>query len=34
VEDTLATSFAGEPAIFIAEPILGVGGVIVPPGEY
>jgi 4-aminobutyrate aminotransferase-like enzyme len=34
VEDMLHTSVPGEAAVMIAEPILGVGGVIVPPDEY
>jgi 4-aminobutyrate aminotransferase-like enzyme len=34
VEDLLHTSVPGEAAVMIAEPILGVGGVIVPPDEY
>ena len=34
IEDMLTTSFGGEASILIAEPILGVGGVIVPPDDY
>ena len=34
VEDMLLTRVPGEAAVMIAEPILGVGGVIVPPDEY
>jgi 4-aminobutyrate aminotransferase-like enzyme len=34
VEDMLDTRMPGEAAVMIAEPILGVGGVIVPPDEY
>lgn len=34
VEDVIATSIHGETVAFIGEPILGVGGVIVPPDEY
>lgn len=34
VGDILKTSVPGEAAIMIAEPILAVGGVIVPPDEY
>lgn len=34
VEDALQTRVPGEAAVMIAEPILGVGGVIVPPDEY
>jgi 4-aminobutyrate aminotransferase / (S)-3-amino-2-methylpropionate transaminase / 5-aminovalerate transaminase len=34
VEDILQTRVPGEAAVMIAEPILGVGGVIVPPDEY
>jgi 4-aminobutyrate aminotransferase-like enzyme len=34
VEDMLQTRVPGEAAVMIAEPILGVGGVIVPPDEY
>jgi 4-aminobutyrate aminotransferase / (S)-3-amino-2-methylpropionate transaminase / 5-aminovalerate transaminase len=34
VQDRLQTSVPGEAAILIAEPILGVGGIIVPPREY
>jgi 4-aminobutyrate aminotransferase len=30
----LATTTTGQPAAFIAEPILGVGGFITPPREY
>jgi 4-aminobutyrate aminotransferase-like enzyme len=34
IEDILQTRVTGEAAVMIAEPILGVGGVIVPPDEY
>jgi 4-aminobutyrate aminotransferase / (S)-3-amino-2-methylpropionate transaminase / 5-aminovalerate transaminase len=34
VEDMLHTRVPGEAAVMIAEPILGVGGVIVPPDAY
>jgi 4-aminobutyrate aminotransferase-like enzyme len=34
VEEMIGTDVQGEAAIFIGEPILGVGGVIVPPDEY
>ena len=34
VETALKTKVAGEAAIMIAEPVLGVGGVIVPPDDY
>lgn len=34
VEDMLHTDIQGEAAVLIGEPILGVGGVIVPPDEY
>lgn len=34
VEDLLLTSVPGGAAVMIAEPILGVGGVICPPDEY
>ncbi|MDA8252235.1 MAG: aspartate aminotransferase family protein [Rhodospirillales bacterium] len=34
VEEKLKTSVPGEAAIMIAEPVLGVGGVIVPPAPY
>jgi 4-aminobutyrate aminotransferase-like enzyme len=34
LEDLMYTSVHGEVAVMIAEPILGVGGVIVPPDEY
>ncbi|MGH7070049.1 MAG: aspartate aminotransferase family protein [Acetobacteraceae bacterium] len=34
VEEQLATRGPGEPAVMIAEPVLGVGGVIVPPASY
>ena len=34
VEDMLHTRVPGEAAVMIAEPILGVGGVIVPPDDY
>jgi 4-aminobutyrate aminotransferase-like enzyme len=34
IEDDLKTRVPGEAAIMVAEPILGVGGIIVPPKEY
>ena len=34
VEDLLLTSVPGGAAVMIAEPILGVGGVITPPDDY
>lgn len=34
VEDTIKTTTSGRIAAFIAEPIQGVGGFIVPPPEY
>lgn len=34
IEDQLKTRVPGEAAIMIAEPILGVGGIIVPPKGY
>jgi len=34
IEDKLETSVPGEVAVMIAEPILGVGGIIVPPADY
>jgi 4-aminobutyrate aminotransferase len=34
VEDAIKTRVPGEAAVMIAEPILGVGGVIVPPDGY
>jgi 4-aminobutyrate aminotransferase-like enzyme len=34
VEDALKTRVPGEAAVFLAEPILGVGGIIVPPDGY
>lgn len=34
IDDAIKTRVPGEAAILIAEPILGVGGVIVPPDEY
>ena len=34
IDDLMDTSVQGQAAAFIAEPILGVGGVIVPPQEY
>lgn len=34
IEDIVHTRIQGEAAVMIAEPILGVGGVIVPPDEY
>jgi 4-aminobutyrate aminotransferase-like enzyme len=34
VDEMMYTSVQGEAAVMIAEPILGVGGVIVPPDEY
>jgi 4-aminobutyrate aminotransferase len=34
IKEVLATTTTGQPAAFIAEPVLGVGGFIVPPPEY
>ncbi|MFN2387163.1 MAG: aspartate aminotransferase family protein, partial [Thermoanaerobaculia bacterium] len=34
LEEVIATTTSGKPAAFIAEPILGVGGFIVPPRGY
>jgi 4-aminobutyrate aminotransferase / (S)-3-amino-2-methylpropionate transaminase / 5-aminovalerate transaminase len=34
IDEMMDTSVQGQAAAFIAEPILGVGGVIVPPAEY
>ncbi|MCA9257811.1 MAG: aspartate aminotransferase family protein [Planctomycetales bacterium] len=34
IEETLAYQTSGQVACFIAEPIQGVGGVVVPPKEY
>ena len=34
IEDLIRTTTTGQPAAFIAEPILGVGGFITPPKEY
>jgi 4-aminobutyrate aminotransferase len=34
LKEILSTTTTGKPAAFIAEPILGVGGFIVPPKEY
>lgn len=34
IEDDLKTKVPGEAAVMVAEPILGVGGIIVPPKEY
>ncbi len=34
VGDAMNTAVSGETAIFIAEPILGVGGIIIPPDDY
>jgi 4-aminobutyrate aminotransferase-like enzyme len=34
LEERLKTSVPGEAALMVAEPILGVGGIIVPPEEY
>ncbi len=34
IENAMKTSVPGEAAVLIAEPILGVGGVIVPPDGY
>jgi 4-aminobutyrate aminotransferase-like enzyme len=34
VDEMMDTTVQGQAAAFIAEPILGVGGVIVPPDEY
>ena len=34
IKEVLATTTTGAPAAFIAEPVLGVGGFVVPPREY
>jgi 4-aminobutyrate aminotransferase-like enzyme len=34
VEAVISTTTSGQPAAFVAEPIQGVGGFIVPPPEY
>jgi 4-aminobutyrate aminotransferase-like enzyme len=34
IEDLMHTSVQGEATVMVAEPILGVGGAIVPPEEY
>jgi len=34
IKEVIATTTTGRPAAFIAEPILGVGGFIVPPLDY
>ena len=34
IKEVIATTTTGAPAAFIAEPVLGVGGFIVPPREY
>ncbi len=34
IEEAMKTKVPGEAAIMIAEPILGVGGIIVPPADY
>ncbi len=34
LEDVIATTTTGQPAAFLAEPIQGVGGIIVPPPGY
>jgi 4-aminobutyrate aminotransferase-like enzyme len=34
LEDALRTRVPGEVAVMIAEPILGVGGIIIPPASY
>lgn len=34
VEDVILTQTSGQPAVMIAEPIQGVGGIITPPKEY
>ena len=34
IEELIQTTTSGKPAAFIAEPIQGVGGFIVPPPEY
>ncbi|HEX9107241.1 MAG TPA: aminotransferase class III-fold pyridoxal phosphate-dependent enzyme, partial [Longimicrobiales bacterium] len=34
LEETILTTTTGKPAAFIAEPVLGVGGIIVPPPGY
>jgi len=34
IEELIRTETTGKPAAFIAEPILGAGGFIVPPKEY
>jgi 4-aminobutyrate aminotransferase-like enzyme len=34
LEETISTTTTGKPAAFLAEPIQGVGGIIVPPANY
>jgi 4-aminobutyrate aminotransferase-like enzyme len=34
LEDVIATTTTGQPAAFLAEPIQGVGGIILPPPGY
>jgi 4-aminobutyrate aminotransferase len=34
IKEVIATTTTGQPAAFIAEPILGVGGFITPPPDY
>src|SRR5690606_23034046 len=34
VEEVIQTTTTGRPAAFLAEPVMGVGGFIVPPREY
>jgi len=34
IEDLIRTETTGQPAAFMAEPIMGVGGFITPPKEY
>lgn len=34
IENTIQTATCGKIAGFIAEPVMGIGGVIVPPNEY
>lgn len=34
IKDTIVTSTSGDVAAFIAEPVLGEGGILVPPSDY
>jgi len=34
LDDVIRFQTSGEPAVFLAEPVMGEGGIIVPPDEY